>query len=284
MKISSFLFIALFTSFSMAKFLPLRLEQTAHSVSGHSPTAPILMLLFIVTLFIGKLFILYPYQQASFTQKMLNNSKLSPKETAFVFDLHGVVFRFSPIRAIKQALTTKQKKKLFCAITNPFLIWDVLKLIYNSSVVEEAIMGLSQQHPSLEELIPLALKMANEQIPIEPTVKLLRQIKKSGFKIFVFSNIGEHSAQILKGKYPEIFELFDGVLVTTANDNYLMKPSEKAFIKFLNKFNIEKEQIIFIDDKQSNVHIARKMGIPAIQFINPHQCGQQLQKIVPLHN
>ena len=61
-----------------------------------------------------------------------------------------------------------------------------------------------------------------------------------------------------------------------------MKPSEDAFAKFINKFNIDKSKIVFIDDKQSNIYMARKLGIPAIQFINPYQCRQLLQKIAPL--
>lgn len=284
MKLSSFLFILLFTSCSMAKYLPLRLDHATYAVAGCSSTTPILMILFLITLLVGKLFILYPHQYYYAPQTILSNRQMIPKETAFVFDLHGVVFRFNPARALYDALNTKHKKKLFLAIINPFLIWDVLKLMHTSAVVEEAIMAISHRHPDLKELIPLALKMANEQLPIEPTIKLIEQIKKNGFKVFVFSNIGEHSAQILKDKYPQIFTLFDGVLVTTAKDNYLMKPSEQAFIKFLNKFGFTKEQIIFIDDKQSNIHVARRMGIPAIQFINPHQCTQLLQKIVPLQS
>lgn len=266
---------------AMAKFLPLQLESTVYSVSGCSPSTPFLICLFLITITVGKLFILYPSHHQPTCQMLANRD---PQKTAFVFDLHGVVFRFDPLLAIRDALYTPHKRKLILAALNPYLIWDVIKLIHSSAVVEEAIMNIAIKYPHLSDLIPLALKMANEQVPIAPTIELIEQIKKNGFRLFVFSNIGEHSAQILKDKYPQIFEMFDGVLVTTAKDNYLMKPSEKAFIKFLNQFDFEKEQIIFIDDKQSNIHVARKLGISAIQFFNPHQCKQLLQKIIPLHS
>ncbi len=282
MKLSPYWFLFFFTSCSMAKYLPLRLEQTSYVVAGCSPTTPILMILFLITLLVGKLFILYPHQPGHTSLAKLTSAQIIPNQTAFVFDLHGVIFRFDPMRAVYDAVLTKNKKKLFLAAINPFLIWDVVKLMHTSAVVEEAIMAITHKYPNLKELVPLALQMANEQVPIAPTVELITQIKRSGFKLFVFSNIGEHSAQILNDKYPEIFALFDGVLVTTAQDNYLMKPSEDAFAKFLNKFNIDKTKIVFIDDKQSNIYMARKLGIPAIQFINPYQCRQLLQKIAPL--
>ena len=280
MKISSILLLLCLTSSSMAKYLPLHLDQASQVASGCSPTTPILMVLFLITLLVGKLFILYPHSYRYNNKTAVKKVQISPTQTAFVFDLHGVVFRFNPLQAARHAVVTPHKKVLFWAAINPFLIWDVLKLLHNSAVVEEAIMAIGHKYPNLKEVIPLALKMANEQLPIEPTISLIKQLKQQGFKIFIFSNIGEKSAQILQHNHPEIFALFDGILFTSAQDNYLMKPSEDAFLKFLNKFKLQKEQIIFIDDKQSNVHVARKMGISALQFINPYQCGLLLKRMI----
>ena len=283
MKILPFLFLFFFTSYAMAKYLPLQLDHHSYVATGSSPTTPILMVLFLITLLIGKIFILYPRHQTYSATNLLNLSLLRP-QTAFVFDLHGVVFRFDPVLAITTAINAPSKKLLLKTVLNPWIIWDVLKLLHNSAVVEEAIMAISYKYPNLKAIIPTALKIANAQTPILPTLKLIKQIKRNGFKLYIFSNIGEQSAGILQAKYPEIFALFDGILVTESQDNYIMKPSKASFNKFLTKFNLEKEQIIFIDDKQSNIHIARTMGIAAIQFVNPCQCTQLLQKIVPLSN
>ena len=283
MKILHFLFLFFFTSYAMAKYLPLQLDHNAYLVTRSSPTTPILMILFLITLLIGKIFILYPRHQIHSAQDLLNLSLLKP-QTAFVFDLHGVIFRFDPILAITAAIHAPSKKLLLKTVLNPWIIWDVIKLLHNSAVVEEAIMAIGYKYPNLKAIIPTALKIANAQSPIWPTMQLIKQIKRNGFKLYIFSNIGEQSASILQAKYPEIFALFDGILVTESQDNYIMKPSQASFNKFLNKFNLEKQQIIFIDDKQSNIHIARTMGIAAIQFINPCQCAQLLQKIVPLPN
>lgn len=263
MKTSSILFLLFFIACAMAKYLPF------------DPACYAWVIFFFTILLIGKLFILPPHTD----QHLKKPAPIITQKSAVVFDLHGVVFRFSPLKAVHAAFTTKHKRVLLKAVSNPFLIWDVVKLLHTSAVVEQAIMAIAHKYPNLKDVIPLALKMANEQVPIEQTILIIKQLKANGFKIFVFSNIGEQSAQILQEKYPQIFALFDGILVTTAQDNYVMKPSEQAFMKFLNKFNLKKEQIIFIDDKKSNVRIARNMGIYSIQFINPQQCQQVLQQL-----
>lgn len=283
MKILHFLFLFFFTSHAMAKYLPMQLDPNAYIATGSSPTTPILMILFLITLLIGKLFIIYPRAQTYSAQSLLDLCHEQP-QTAFVFDLHGVIFRFDPLLALAAATNAPSKRLLLKTALNPWVIWDVLKLLHNSAVVEEAIMAIGYKYPHLSAIIPTALKIANAQIPIVPTVQLIEQIKRNGFKLYIFSNIGEQSARILQTQYPEIFALFDGMLVTESHDNYIMKPSQASFNKFLTKFKLEKTQMIFIDDKQSNIHIARTMGIAAIQFVNPCQCKQLLQKIVPLSN
>lgn len=281
MKILNFLFLFFFTSYAMAKYLPMQLDHSSYVATGSSQATPILMVLFLITLLIGKLFIIYPRHQNYSAQNLLNLCHDKPG-TAFVFDLHGVVFRFDPILALTTAANASNKKLLLKTALNPSIIWDVIKLLYKSTVVEEAVMAIGYKHPNLKAIIPTALQIANAQVPILPTVELIQQIKQNGFKLYVFSNIGEQSAAILQTKYPEIFALFDGILVTESHDNYIMKPSPAAFNKFLTKFNLTKNQLVFIDDKQANIHIARTMGIAAIQFVNPCQCRQILQKIMPL--
>jgi HAD superfamily hydrolase (TIGR01509 family) len=191
---------------------------------------------------------------------------------AFAFDLHGVVFRFSILQALRDAVRTKQKKKLLLAALNPKLIWDVIKLLATSSVVEKSILDIQAKYPNLASLIPLALQMANEQVLVPQTIELIRKIKKNGHLVFVFSNIGEQSGQILQNKYPTVFDLFDGVLFTSAQDNYICKPNKLAFNKFLQKFNLTKNQVILIDDKQANIDHANQFGIAGIKFVNAKQC------------
>src|SRR5690606_12113160 len=158
------------------KYFPFRLDQVGHYHEAMtSPTVSNLLIIFLLTLLIGKLFILRPQNSCPVTSFKVNNSANVAQNTAFVFDLHGVVFRFSPLRAAGEALATTYKNKLFWAACNPFLIWDVLKLLRTSGVVEKAILEIAHKYPSLKELIPLALTMANQQIPIEHTVQLIRE-------------------------------------------------------------------------------------------------------------
>lgn len=198
----------------------------------------------------------------------------------FVFDLNGVALKFSPLKALRVALGCQHKLRLLSAILNPSLIWQVLKLAYQGTVVEQAILELPQTHPKFASLVPLALQMANQQILVPKTVQLIAELKTAGYQIYAFSNLGQQSAQILNQKYPDFFKLFDGILVTTPQDNYLMKPDPAAFDKFLNQFQLDPKQLVLIDDKLENIIAARKYGITGIKFINPCQCRREIWQLL----
>ncbi len=235
----------------------------------------------IITLIISGLLIKHArviHKRPQF-QPVPSSTIINPINT-IAFDLNGVVLRFSPLRALRIALSTKHKLKLLQAACRPSLIWDILKLAYRGNVVEQSIMQIKERHPDLIDLIPLALQMANAQLPIPETVQLIQDLKIAGYRVLALSNLGEQSAQILAQKYPQLFNLFDGVLVTSAQDNYLMKPHPAAFKKFLSKFQLDPKRLIFIDDKLKNISAANRYGIIGIRFINPCQCRQDLLKHV----
>lgn len=207
--------------------------------------------------------------------------KVTGNPPVIAFDLNGVVLKFSPLRAMRTAIVYKNKLKLLRAICSPSLIWQVLKTAYQGAVVEQAILQMPDQHPEFAELVPLALQMANEQVLVQGTIQLIQDLKNAGCQVYAFSNLGEKSAQILNQKYPALFKLFQGVLVTSAQDQYLMKPDPAAFDKFLSQFQLDPNNLIFIDDKPKNILAARRCGITGIRFVTACQCRRELQKLLP---
>lgn len=51
----------------------------------------------------------------------------------------------------------------------------------------------------------------------------------------------------------------------------MQKPSKKIFDHVLRKLNVQPEDVLFIDDKESNLKVARELGIKCIQFNNNAQ-------------
>ncbi len=208
-------------------------------------------------------------------------TNISSNNTVFVFDLHGVIFNLSITGVIKDLIQYNHKFKLALACFNPFLIYDVLALLVNGTVVEKTILDIKTKHKYFQDLIPLALKITNNQVPNQDIVKLLRNLKNKNYKLLIFSNIGEKSINILEQKYPDVFKLFDNKLVANKKDNYIGKPSKEAFNKFFNKFkNYKNYNFILIDDKARNIKAAHDYNMSGILFTNANKLNKELSKLI----
>jgi HAD superfamily hydrolase (TIGR01509 family) len=105
----------------------------------------------------------------------------------------------------------------------------------------------------------------NSRTVIPQGVHLLQECKKAGYQVYVLSNWDAQSYPILKEKYPEIMNLFDGELISGMAKT--VKPKKKIFEMLLSKYNLSAEKCIFIDDQQDNVAAAeKKAGIRSVLF------------------
>lgn len=213
---------------------------------------------------------------------MYMQTNLVPAHTAIVFDLNGVILRFGLWPALCRAWRSDARYQLLRAALNPVIIWQVLKLYARGTVVEKAILATGAKYPYLQNLVPLLLEIANSQLPVTDTLNLVRELKQAGFKVYLFSNSGAQSIQLLQNQYPHIFVLFDGICFASAQDRYLQKPHPLAFAKFLKQFNLNKSQMILIDDQKRNIQAAQQLEIRAIHFRNSAQCRAQLKNLTIL--
>lgn len=196
-------------------------------------------------------------------------------DTAFAFDLHGVIFTLDPIIVFKE-LMKSPKTKLFSAILYPRLLLNSLYMMHKGEVAEEVVLSVEKQAPELKDLIGTGLRIINAQRPIPETVNLIKKLKENGHKIYIFSNIGEQSIAMLAKRYPDIFSLFDGISATSRSDNYIKKPDPKSYEKFLAEFGLEKSKVIFVDDKLKNIKASISFGMPAVIFTTSYNLCKQL--------
>ena len=190
----------------------------------------------------------------------------SPKNTVFVFDLHGVVFQKNlpgMIRAISKAPLSMGA---FITLINPLFWYDFLLLLYKVDSAENIIKTLTKKYPHLEPYIDISLDIANEQLPTQKTVAIIKKLKEQGFPLLVFSNIGITTFKRLVKKFPELFSYFDGYQVAEPKDNWLQKPDIKAYKKFIDTFDLHAYNIVFIDDKKENISAGQASGMYGVYF------------------
>ncbi|HSW76640.1 MAG TPA: HAD family phosphatase [Candidatus Saccharimonadales bacterium] len=103
---------------------------------------------------------------------------------------------------------------------------------------------------------------ANSQKPIKPMVDLAKKLKKNGYKLYVLSNWDEESFRLLKKQNTEIFNLFDGIMIS--GEEKLGKPNPEIYKRLLEKYNLDCRECTFIDDESNNTQAAQRFGIASI--------------------
>ena len=113
--------------------------------------------------------------------------------------------------------------------------------------------------------------------PVKKAIKLVRQCKKLGHKVYLLSNMDSELIDLLRAKYPEIFELFDGVIISA--DLGHMKPHKEIYEHLLSHYHMDPSRTYFIDDEQENIAGAQRVGMQGIHFDNARyaQVSSQLR-------
>jgi|GEM_PF-667378 len=104
-------------------------------------------------------------------------------------------------------------------------------------------------------------------------ITFIKKCKREGHKVYGLSNWDPESFELLKKKYPNLFDLFDGIVISgQVNAN---KPHSTIYQALLERYQLDPEQCWFIDDQKENVVAAQRLGINAVIHTS---CFRQLIK------
>ncbi|HLW73365.1 MAG TPA: HAD family phosphatase [Candidatus Babeliales bacterium] len=93
-------------------------------------------------------------------------------------------------------------------------------------------------------------------------IAFIKKCKREGHKIYGLSNWDPESFALLKEKYPQLFDLFDGIIISgETNTN---KPHATIYQALLERYDLDPQQCWFIDDQEENIAAAQKLGINAV--------------------
>lgn len=106
---------------------------------------------------------------------------------------------------------------------------------------------------------------------------LMKELKSKGYHLLGLSNWSTKVFDVMN-KFPEIFSLLDGYLVS--HQVHLLKPHKEIYEAFCNKFNVQPEDCVFIDDKAANIEGAKSIGMHGIVFKDTDQLRTDLKTIL----
>lgn len=194
-----------------------------------------------------------------------------------IFDFGGVLVAWRPQEIIDSFYTEPALREALR--THAFHHDDWLDMdrgtLDEASVVRRCAARMARPEGELRALFE---HVRAALTPIEPTVALLRELRqRAGLKLYGLSNMSEAIFAHLSSRH-DFFKLFDGIVVSAAVK--LLKPEPAIYEHLRDRFELDFQESVFIDDLERNVESARQVGLPAIRFETPDQVRRELAALL----
>lgn len=201
---------------------------------------------------------------------------MNTQENIIAFDLHGVIFTVDWLLVWRTFWRYPHKLRLIACGFHVPLIWHGLRLLFDNATDVEVYALFNKYCPNL---LPFIIDITNVHKPIPASVEILQQLKDRGYELHILSNVGPNRLKKLQDRYPAVIGLFDKMLINNGDPKNLIKKPQKGFYElYLHKFGLQPQNVLFIDNKKTNVRVARELGFSGIHFKNSKQLSSELHK------
>jgi 2-haloacid dehalogenase len=190
-----------------------------------------------------------------------------------IFDFGGVLLDWNPRYLYRKVFNGDEQAMESFLTEVDFYTWNLNQ--DQGRPFDEGIRIACAQHPQYCDLLQIYRDRWIETIsgPIDGTVKILRELKQSGYRLFGLSNWSDETFYMTRDKF-EFLNLFEQIIISGAVG--LIKPDPAIFALLLDKVGRPPEQCLLIDDSPDNVTTARRLGFQTIHFESPVQLRQTL--------
>ncbi len=179
-----------------------------------------------------------------------------------VFDFGGVLLDWNP-RYLYEALFEDQQEMEYFLSNVCSDSWNVQQDAGRSLVV--ATKELQKEFPEYKSMIQRFYDdwevMLKGDIP-ENTM-LINQLKKQNYNLYGLTNWSGETFPIALNKYSFRAE-FEGIVVS--GDEKMIKPDKEIYLLLLNRYGLNAEESIFIDDNIKNINTAKELGFKTIHL------------------
>ena len=103
----------------------------------------------------------------------------------------------------------------------------------------------------------------------------ISKLKDKGYSLYILSNISRESYEYVKNTI-DIDKVFKGGIYSYQEK--LIKPDRQIYELIVNKYNLNKDETMFFDDKQKNVDAACEFGIKGVLFKTIEDIENNLNK------
>ena len=147
--------------------------------------------------------------------------------------------------------------------------------------LEKIIDGFVENCPESEREIRMSMENLSgyiEQFPY--TKEWIAELHRDEFRVYCLSNLSDKILQDCAREL-DFLPLLDGYLLSYREN--LVKPNHKIYERMLERFRLQANECIFIDDRKENVVAAISVGINGFVFTDLNVAKQNIQKMTKLN-
>ena len=196
-----------------------------------------------------------------------------------VFDFGGVLLDWNPRYIYKDVFKDKEEMEYFL---NNICTGEWNSQMDKGRSFDECIAELSAQHPEYKDQIAMWktrwTKMIGGIIP--QGVDLLKKVKASGkYTAYGLTNWSAETFPYAFNNYPFFADL-EGIVVS--GEEKMIKPEKGIFLTLFERYHLNPEESVFIDDNARNLETAKSRGMHTILFADPKEGYEKALKLLKL--
>ena len=197
------------------------------------------------------------------------------KLPTMIFDLGGVYFTDGTARAI--ATISNRYSVAVDAVTDIFH-GDVGTAYRENKISENDFWQIARKKWGIENvaLDDLSMIWLDGYTPIEGVVRIVKQLQKMGLELLYLSGNTKARIAYLENKYQFMQHFKDGVLSFELG---VRKPAILPYQCILQKTSNPPYNCFYIDDKETNIAPAKKLGMNTILFSDVYSLYKGLEEL-----
>lgn len=193
-----------------------------------------------------------------------------------IFDFGGVLIDWNPLHLYNRYFLGDEAKARWFIDNICTMEWNVQ--MDAGKPFADGIRELTALHPEWADAIAAYRARWQEMIggPIPGMTDVVHQLKDAGYHVFGLSNWSWETLSTIIDDYPVIKEL-EGVVISGLE--YVIKPQPEIYRLLLDRYRLDADECIFIDDNLANVQGAEAVGIHGLHFTGPEMLKEEFKKL-----
>lgn len=195
-----------------------------------------------------------------------------------IFDIGNVLVDFHPQKVLEQMGFCREHIEAILDATVRSKAW--VELDRGVIPEEEVIADMRKKVPQdvQAEFDRFFAEGRPDLVEVYPYVhEWIHHFRERGYKIYLLSNYPVSFFELHSSSFT-FLPLADGRVVS----GYvrMIKPDAEIYYHLLEKYQLQAEECIFIDDNAANIEAANALGIHGVQFLNYEDASRKVEAIL----